>query len=157
MVGNRSDTSQFREFVILLLSLCAFYVINCILNQILSLSRGMMGTWRGCQGANCVVFFFFLFFPIWFYFCTLQDGHQASADARHNVIEQPLLDLVDPQPADDWQQGESSVLCSLAITPAETFYGWTNTQEQGQAWVAAASVSHIQLVVFFIVCNREKK
>lgn len=61
---------------------------------------------------------------------TLQDGHQASADARHDVTEQPLLDLVVSQPADDRQQGESGVFGSLGIAPVETFYGWTNKVER---------------------------
>lgn len=89
------------------------------------------------------------------FFFTLQDRHQAGADARHDVTDQPLLDLVDPQPADDRQQGESGVLCSLGIAPAETFYGWTNIQEEGRAWAAAAIVLHIQHVAF-LLCVTER-
>lgn len=49
---------------------------------------------------------------------TLQDGYQSSADARHDVAEQPLFDLVDSQPADDRQKRESCILGSFGITSA---------------------------------------
>lgn len=50
---------------------------------------------------------------------TLQDCDQPGADARHDVAEQPLSDLVAPQPADDGQEGQRCLLGPFGITSAE--------------------------------------
>lgn len=47
---------------------------------------------------------------------TLQDGDESSADARHDVTEQPLFDAVDSQPADERQKRKGCILGSFGIT-----------------------------------------
>lgn len=51
---------------------------------------------------------------------TLQDGYQSSADARHNVTEQPLFESVDSHPVDDRQKRERCILDSFGITSTRT-------------------------------------
>lgn len=47
---------------------------------------------------------------------TLQDGYQSSADARHNVTEQPLFESVDSHPVDDREKRKRCILDPFGIT-----------------------------------------
>lgn len=46
---------------------------------------------------------------------TLHYGHQASADSRHHVPQEPLFDFVHSHPANNGQEGQHRILGPLRI------------------------------------------